>query len=129
MRDSQQPPAPRRILVVDDSRDTAESFALLLRELGHDAQFVTDSMLVPDLARKINPHLVLLDIAMPGVDGLALARILRRDFGRAMHIVAVSGDGGTEARKLSREAGCDAHVQKPVDIALLESILAQMGRE
>lgn len=116
-----------RVLVVDDDADTAEMFTHLLRELGHAVQYVTSSQAVLDVARKLRPALIFLDIGMPGPNGWELAPLIRRELGyERVRIVAVSGYGAPEHHRRSREAGFDAHVQKPVDMDLLRSILAQL---
>lgn len=100
---------------------------MLLQTLGHEAGFLTDSKLVVAEARRTLPQLILLDIGMPGIDGWEVARGLRKELGEAVRIVAVTGRGTSEDRKRSREAGFDAHVQKPIDIELLKSTLAQIS--
>ena len=113
----------RRILVVDDSFDAAESFALLLSALGHNAQFITDPCAALDTARRMRAELIFLDIGMPVLDGYQLARQLRVEFGRDLPIVAVTAYGEEQHRKMSRQAGFDAHVLKPVNLELIEAIL------
>ena len=117
----------REILVVDDDHDQAHTFAALLTQLGHAAQYVTSPQAVVDIARRIKPWLIFLDIGMPGASGWELAPVLKRELGHdAVRLVAVSGYGDPEHHQRSRQAGFDAHVQKPLDIDLLQSILAQM---
>ena len=117
----------RRVLVVDDDPDTALMFAELLKQLGHAVDYVTSAQAVVDVAKRLRPWLVFLDIGMPEVNGWELARLLRRELGNeAVRIIAVSGWGDPEHHQRSREAGFDAHVQKPVDMDLLQSILAQV---
>ena len=117
----------KEILVVDDDLDTARMFAVMLRQLGHAVEYVTSSQAVLDVARSIRPWLIFLDIGMPGLNGWELAPILKEELGHeAVRIVAVSGYGEPEHHRRSREAGFDAHVQKPVDMTLLQSILAQI---
>ena len=117
----------KEILVVDDDPDSAHMFAVLLRQLGHAVEYVTSPQAVLDIARRMKPWLIFLDIGMPGPNGWELAPALRRELGHdAVRLVAVSGYGDPEHHKRSREAGFDAHVQKPVDIELLQSILAQI---
>ncbi len=102
-------------------------FAMLLNQLGHAAEYVTHPKAVLEIAKRVRPWLVFLDIRLPDMDGWELARTLRRELGHEdLRIVAVSGFGDVEAHKRSREAGIDAHVQKPVDMQLLQSILAQV---
>jgi CheY-like chemotaxis protein len=114
----------RRILVVDDRLDAAQSFAFLLAELGQQAEFITDPYATMENARRLRPELVFLDIGMPGLDGWQLSRLLRAEFGfDAIRIVAVTAYGELADRKRSREAGFDAHVVKPVSVELVQSIL------
>lgn len=116
---------PRRALVVEDQHDTAVSFALLLAEMGLKVEYLTDSRLALDVAKKFRPEIVFLDIGLPYIDGYTLAAQLRKEFGTKMPIVAITGYGAEQDRKRSREAGFDAHILKPLDMALLDSILKQ----
>lgn len=121
-------PASRRIIVADDDLDTVEALAMLLRALGHHVDVATRPAAVLELAARTRPELIFLDIGMPEMDGWELARRLRERLGQdAARIVAVTGRGAKEDYVRSRRAGFDAHVQKPVDMAILQSILAQMG--
>jgi CheY-like chemotaxis protein len=116
------------ILIVDDDLDAAQMFALLLQELGHTVEYVTRAHAVLDIAKRMRPWLIFLDIRLPEMNGWELARLLRRELGYdTVRIVAVTGYGEPEAHRRSREAGFDAHVQKPVDMELLQSILAEIG--
>ena len=117
----------RRVLVVDDHIDAAESLALLLRQMGHDVQVAHDGHAALEAARINRPQLVLLDLGMPGVDGYRVVERLRRDARLAnVHFVAVTGSGETEARQRSREAGFDEHLVKPVDLETLRRLLARL---
>jgi len=110
--------------VVDDQQDTAESFARLLQVMGHEVVFVTDPLEALPAARRFQPELVFLDIGMPLVTGYELARIFRSAFGfEKLRMVAITAYNSEEHRSRSREAGFDAHVAKPADPALLESIV------
>ena len=121
------PDAPRRILVADDDLDTVETLSILLKRLGHEVMVTTEAEAVLPLADRHRPELILLDIGMPGLDGWQLARQLRRHLGHeAVRIVAVTGRTGREDFARSREAGFDAHVTKPVDLALVQSMLAEI---
>ena len=124
------PPKPevsRRILVADDDVDTVETLSILLKRLGHDVMVTTDPAAVLSLAVLRRPELILLDIGMPGLDGWELARQLRQALGyEAVRIVAVTGRAEREAFEKSRQAGFDAHVTKPVDLALVQSMLAEI---
>lgn len=118
-----------RILVVDDSHDTAQSLAALLKVMGHEARFEIDPTRVVALVREVHPNIVFLDLGMPGIDGYRLAETLRSEFGHSIHLVAVTGYGTEQDRARSRRAGFDAHVLKPMDIPLLESILITVTTE
>jgi CheY-like chemotaxis protein len=114
----------RRILVVDDNPDTAESFARVLHAMGHEVESVTDPLDALPAARRVQPELVFLDIGMPLLDGYELARALRKAFGfEKIRIVAVTGHGMPEDRARARVAGFDAHVTKPADPDIIESIV------
>ena len=117
--------SPRRALVVEDQHDTAVSFSLLLAEMGLKVEYLTDSRLALDVAKAFRPEIVFLDIGLPHIDGYVLASMLRKEVGSKVPIVAITGYGEDQDRKRSREAGFDAHILKPVDMALLDSILKQ----
>lgn len=113
---------PRTILVVDDDSDTALTFASVLEGLGHTARFTTDPRSVLGIVTRLKPDAVFLDVGMPHLDGFQLARLIKQA-SRQICVVAISGHDSEEYRKRGREAGFDAYVTKPVDAALLESIL------
>src|SRR5258706_7285882 len=105
------------ILAVDDDLDTAQMFAMLLQELGHAVEYVTRPQPVLEIARRMKPWLIFLDIGLPGVNGWDLARSLRRELGHeAVRIVAVNRYGDAEAHQRKRGAGLDAQLHKPGDI-------------
>jgi CheY-like chemotaxis protein len=92
--------------------------------LGHDARVARDGAEALALAEDFRPEVALLDIGMPRVDGYAAARALReRPWARTLRLVAITGWGQDEDRRRSREAGFDAHLVKPVELAALEAIL------
>lgn len=117
------------MLVVDDDTDTAQTFASLLTEMGHEATFLTDPLAVMEATKRVKPHLVFLDIGMPGMNGWELASLLRKHYPQheALRLVALTGQADDEARIKSRKAGFDAHVTKPIEPRLVESILKQLG--
>jgi signal transduction histidine kinase/CheY-like chemotaxis protein len=117
----------RRVLVVDDNRDSAESLAALLGLLGHDVRQAYDGQGGLDLARSWVPDLVLLDLGMPGMNGHEVARRLRAE-ARLLDttLVALTGYGSAEDRRASREAGFDWHLVKPIDFEALEGIFASV---
>ena len=114
----------KRILVVDDLHDSAMSLSLVLQRLGHAAEFVTDPWKAIEAVRRLHPELVFLDIGMPEINGYALARMLRQEFGYdAIKLVALTAWDRDEDRAESRRAGFDAHVAKPADPETIDSIL------
>ncbi|HEV8534185.1 MAG TPA: ATP-binding protein [Candidatus Limnocylindria bacterium] len=114
----------RKVLVVDDNVDAAESLAELLREYGHDARTAHDGDTAIVEAERMRPDVVLLDIGLPLVDGYEVARRLRAHEGlNSTILVALTGFGEDRHRRLAREAGFDHHVTKPVDVSQLEDLL------
>jgi PAS domain S-box-containing protein len=122
---SQSKEAPRRVLVVDDNTDAADSLAGLLRMRGHKVEIAYDGRSAVALARARPPEVVVLDIGLPGEDGYAIARRLRADPALlGTLLVALTGYGQAEDRRRSQEAGFDAHLVKPVVLAELDALLA-----
>ncbi|MGE0594071.1 MAG: ATP-binding protein [Vicinamibacterales bacterium] len=132
-------PAPRtsarrpvtgvRILVADDNVDAATSLALMFGFVGHDARAVHDGTAALELARRFRPDVMVLDIAMPGLDGHALARLVRAEpWGTRVLLVAVSGWGQPENTRASYAAGFDHHLVKPVDFEVLDQIVREQVR-
>jgi PAS domain S-box-containing protein len=116
----------RRILVVDDNEDSAESLAMVLRLLGHEVQTVYDGPTALEAALRQQPEIILLDIGLPGLDGLEVARRLRLDYGLIDAVlIAMTGYGQDEDRRRSLEAGFNAHLVKPVDFGELRQLLAE----
>ena len=121
--------SPARILVVDDNVDSAESIALLLRMLGHDVRVAHDGPAAITRALSDPPDVVLLDIAMPGMDGYEVATVLRAEPALAStRLVALTGYGQPEDRARSAETGFDDHLVKPVELDALRDVLSRPGR-
>ena len=115
----------RRILIVDDLREGADSLGAMLRALGHEVRVAPDGPTGVALAGETAPDVVLLDIGLPGLDGYEVARRVRALAGdRPVRIVAVTGYGQPEDRRRAFEAGFDAHVVKPVSAELLNQVIA-----
>jgi len=116
-------PAPRRVLVVDDNADAAESLGMLLEVRGNDVRIAYDGLEALEAEGAFKPEIVLLDIGMPKMSGYEVARRIRAARGDAVMIVAITGWGQEDDRRRAREAGFDHHFTKPVDYeALLELI-------
>jgi CheY-like chemotaxis protein len=115
----------RRVVVVDDCRDSADSLTTLLYHLGYDVVTAYDGRTGLELAVRFRPDVVLLDIGLPGLDGFEVAKRLRQDWcmGDTL-IIALTGYGQDEDRRRSQQAGFNAHLVKPVDWNELQQILA-----
>lgn len=117
-------PARRlRVLVVDDNLDAAELLADLVESLGHEVHVAHDGLAALEAAERCRPEVVLLDIGLPRMDGLEVARRLR-GAGQDLTLVAVTGYGQEEDRRRSLAAGFNAHLVKPIDLAALTAALA-----
>jgi signal transduction histidine kinase len=120
---------PRRVLVVDDNHDAADSLGILLKFLGADVHIVYDGQSALEAIRSYRPAVVLLDIGMPGVDGHEVARQVRQEKTfKDVSLVALTGWGQEEDRRRSKAAGFDHHLVKPVApdvlLALLDNLPA-----
>jgi CheY-like chemotaxis protein len=131
-------PAPRsapgqakslRILAVDDNVDVAEGLASVLGLWGHTVRTAHDGLAALEVATAFAPQVVLLDLGLPRVDGLEVARRLRQrpDRGPAL-MVAISGFGQDSTRRQTDEAGFHHHLVKPVDMASLRALLEDCMR-
>jgi PAS domain S-box-containing protein len=119
----------RRIVVVDDNQDAADSLALLLRLVGQDVRTAYDGPTGLDQVQAFRPDLVFLDIGMPGMDGYEVARRLRQQPDlKDVLLVALTGWGQEEDRRRSREAGFHRHLVKPVEPSALEALLADVTK-
>jgi CheY-like chemotaxis protein len=116
---------PTRILVVDDNRDAADTLALLLKTAGHEVWTAHDGKQAVELALRERPAVVIMDIGLPGLDGYQACHALREAGLTDARIIAITGYGRDEDRRLSRESGFDAHLVKPVDLQALQKSLAK----
>jgi PAS domain S-box-containing protein len=115
----------RRVLVVDDNHDAADSLGLLLQFLGAEVMVVHDGHAALAAIKTFQPAVVLLDLGMPGMNGLEVARRMREDpETRGITLVALTGWGQREDRRRTSEAGFDYHLVKPADVGMLQSILS-----
>ncbi|MEO5882494.1 MAG: response regulator [Caldimonas sp.] len=118
-------PGPKRILVVDDHRDGAESMAALLMLQGHEVRMAHDGESALAVADAFRPEVMLLDIGLPLISGYEVCRRLREQpWGRQIAVVALTGWGDPDAVKKGEAAGFDRHLVKPVEEAVLVSTLA-----
>jgi PAS domain S-box-containing protein len=118
---------PRRILVVDDNLDSAESLATLLQFSGHEVRVAHDGPGALAAAKQFLPDVVLLDIGMPGMSGYQVARRLREEPAlRHMTLVAQTGWGQEEDRRRAKDAGFDHHLVKPVVLRELHELIARL---
>jgi CheY-like chemotaxis protein len=118
-----------RVVVVDDNVDSAEAMSLLVRHYGHDVQVAHDGERALQVAEEHRPHVVLLDISLPRVDGYEVARRLRtQPWAAATSIVALSGWAPDPDRQRSVEAGFDRYLVKPADPDELLRLLADIQR-
>ncbi len=117
-------PQRLRVLIIEDSRDTAESLGMLLELLGYETRLALTGTAGVELATAWSPDVVLCDIGLPGLDGYRVAAALRQHPTTAqVHLIAVTGYGRDEDRRRSREAGFDHHLTKPVDYDDLKPLL------
>jgi CheY-like chemotaxis protein len=117
---------PRRVLIVDDNRDAADTLADVIRRWQGTATVAYDARTALALARELRFDVALLDIGMPNMNGLELARALRDIDGAGdLRIIAISGFGEPGDRERSREAGMDAHLVKPISMGELRRLLTQ----
>jgi two-component system CheB/CheR fusion protein len=123
------PSRGRRILIVDDNLDAAETLAMMLEILGQETRQAHDGREALAVAGEYKPDLVFMDIGLPGISGLEACERMRGELGmRDAYLVAVSGYGTEEDRRKSRAAGFDDHVVKPLDPAMLPQILSGARR-
>ena len=119
--------AKRRILVVDDNRDSADSMAMMLNLLGNEIATARDGVEAVEQAEAFRPQVILMDVGMPRLNGYdATRRIREQSWGREVSIIALTGWGQEGDRERSREAGCDGHLVKPVNLADLQRKLAEL---
>ncbi|HXW10041.1 MAG TPA: PAS domain S-box protein [Steroidobacteraceae bacterium] len=120
----------RRILVVDDNRDAAESLSMFLQIAGYEVDTAFDGIEGLQRFESLVPDIVLLDIGMPQLDGYEVARRIRATpAGDDVLLVALTGWGQDKDRSLAQSAGFDEHMTKPVDPDVLTMLLAAHGRQ
>jgi CheY-like chemotaxis protein len=116
---------PRHVLVVEDNLDSVHSLVFLLRDMGHHVDYAISGYAALDLASRIHPEFVLLDLGLPGMDGYHVCRRLKADPAlKGIRVIAITGYSDQASRARSIGAGCEAHLVKPVTPPLLERLLA-----
>jgi CheY-like chemotaxis protein len=115
----------RRILVVDDNRDEADSMAMMLRMMGHETNTAYDGLEAVQATAAFRPDVVLLDIGLPKMNGYEVARHIRKQpWGNGMALIALTGWGQEDDNRRALEAGFDHHLTKPMAAGALEKLLA-----
>ena len=124
------PPAPnqtlhqRRVLIVDDHDELGKSLSRLVRALGHEVEIAKDGPSALALAESFQPECAILDLSLPGMNGLELGRRLREAFPRErLCMIALTGFADEELREVCFTAGFDAYLVKPGDTATLAQLL------
>ncbi len=118
------PSKPRRILIVDDNKDSATSLAMLLQKSGNETFTAFDGQEAVETAEMVRPDLVFMDIGMPKLNGYEACRHIReKPWGKNMVLIALTGWGQTEDKQRSKDAGFNGHLVKPVDFGDLKKLL------
>jgi CheY-like chemotaxis protein len=119
-----------KILVVDDHPESADSLSRVLQEFGHETARAYDGRQALELFRRFEPAAVVLDIDMPVLDGYGTARAIRlAPSHRLPVLLALTGLGGHDARRLAFEAGFDAHLVKPARVDALIDLMEKLRSE
>ena len=123
-------PTQRRVLIVDDNRDSADSLAMLMQITNNEAYLAHDGEEAVAAVEKYRPEVVLLDIGLPKIDGHEVCRRVRKEpWGKDIVIIALTGWGQEDDRRKSQEAGFDGHLVKPVDYEKLLELLASLTND
>jgi PAS domain S-box-containing protein len=118
----------RRILVVDDNRDSAESMGAMLRLFGNEVALAHDGEEAVERAEAFRPEVILMDVGMPRLNGYEATRRIRAEpWGKGIAIIALTGWGQDADRVRSQEAGCDGHLVKPVSLPDLQNVLGKLA--
>jgi CheY-like chemotaxis protein len=116
-----------RVLVVEDSIDSAETLGELIRRWGHEVRLAHDGASALRVAREFKPQVILLDIGLPDMDGYAVAHRLRGEDLGGNILVALTGYGEARDRARAQQAGFDRHLTKPVDPGHLRELFRPAG--
>ncbi|HEX3096678.1 MAG TPA: response regulator [Usitatibacter sp.] len=113
----------RRVLVVDDNQDAADSLAMLLGVRGEEVRIAYDGAKALDVERDFKPDVILLDIGLPALSGYDVAERVREKRGAKVLIVAITGWGQEKDLRRAEDAGIDHHFTKPVDFEALVALI------
>jgi CheY-like chemotaxis protein/anti-sigma regulatory factor (Ser/Thr protein kinase) len=118
------------VLIVDDNSDAADALAQMLKSLGYQTHVAYEGRTAIEMAEILKPSVVLLDLGLPHLSGREVAQRLRaQPWGRTAHLIALTGWGGENEVRRSREAGFDEHLTKPVDPEVLIRHMARLGQQ
>jgi CheY-like chemotaxis protein len=112
-----------RVLIVDDMADVAEALACLLELDGYAVKTAVNGEQALQMTEEFRPHCVLLDISMPGMDGLELTKSMRQRYGDDIVLIAITGGTSDDRRVTETFARVDHYLQKPIDAAQLRKVL------
>jgi CheY-like chemotaxis protein len=116
---------PRRVLVVEDNLDAVHTLVLLLREMGHTVDYAINGYAAIDVARRMQPEIVLLDLGLPGLDGFEVCRWIKKDPAlKDTRVFALTAYKQEEYRARALAAGCEQHLVKPLAVEDLEQLLS-----
>jgi CheY-like chemotaxis protein/two-component sensor histidine kinase len=119
-----------RILVAEDGRDAAQSFAMLLTIMGHEVRIAYDGQEAVAEASSFRPGVIIMDVGMPIMNGYDAARQIRSEpWGKDIFLIALTGWGQGDDRRRSHDAGFNRHLTKPVDPSALETLLGSLSRD
>lgn len=122
-----KPQSSLKILIVDDNRDGADSLAMMLEVMGNNVGVAYDGEQGVELAEKLKPDVILLDIGLPKLNGYEACQLIRQQsWSKDLILIALTGWGQAEDRRRSQEAGFHLHLVKPLDPAALKGILASL---
>jgi PAS domain S-box-containing protein len=120
--------AKRRVLIVEDDPDNRQTMKVLLELLGHEVFDAEDGVQGVEQAKANKPEVALVDIGLPGLDGLHVAQQIREALGDKILLIALTGYGQEEDRRRALDAGFNAHLVKPVELEQLTQLLANSGK-
>ena len=120
---------PLPIVIAEDQDDARDVLVTALQLAGHHASPARNGDEAVDLISNVRPRVALIDIGMPGRDGYAVAREVRRRLGASVGLIALSGYGRPDDVRRARDAGFDTHITKPVELEQLLAAIADLTRE